>query len=151
MDKDLKKKDMEIILNVCKELNLQVFLDAGLLLGAIREKDFIANDSDFDFGRLQRMAIFLFKDGKSFIVEPLVFREITDSDYDLKPTFESRSPQEMEEFFRSFVKCAEESMGIRSKGESKLKGLLEAKEAHLQDLRALVTIPENLGKTLVRP
>ena len=108
-------------------------------------------EKDRGFGRLQRMAICNIKDGKFYIAEPLVFREIKETDFDMKATFESHSEQEMEEFFRAFIKCAEVSLGIKSEGEAKLQGLLEAKEDHLQDLRALVTIPENRGKTLVRP
>jgi len=47
---ELLKKDLEIIIKSVKELNLTLFLHAGTLLGAIREKDFIAHDHDFDFG-----------------------------------------------------------------------------------------------------
>ena len=105
-------------------------------------------DRDMDFGRKDRLAIFLFKDGKEYIVEPLVFREIKTDQILSEPTFESRSKTEFYDLLRAFVKAAE-AVGIRSEGEAKLKGLLEAKEAHLQDLRALVPTPVN--KTLAEP
>jgi len=102
------------------------------------------------FGRHHRLVIMLIRDGKTFIAEPLVFRELGDYELIQKATFETNSRGELEQFFQAFLNSAE-SIGIKSEGAAKLKGLLEAKEAHLQDLRALVTIPQNSGKTLVRP
>jgi phosphorylcholine metabolism protein LicD len=47
-------KDLEIALKVIKEMNLRIFLEGGTLLGAIREKDFLSHDCDFDFGILRK-------------------------------------------------------------------------------------------------
>jgi len=43
-------KDFDLILKVTKELNVRIFLEGGVLLGAIRNKDFLYHDNDFDFG-----------------------------------------------------------------------------------------------------
>jgi phosphorylcholine metabolism protein LicD len=49
MDENVKK-EIELIITTFKELSVRIFLHAGTLLSAIRDKDFIPYDNDYDFG-----------------------------------------------------------------------------------------------------
>lgn len=100
------------------------------------------------FSTRKRLAIMLIRDNRMYIAEPLVFRELKDGEIDLEATFDPKSNIELEQFFRAFIQAGE-AIGIKSEGESRLRGVLEAQGDHLKDLRLLVHLPA--GATLGKP
>jgi len=60
-DKKKATKDLKQISNIFKKHNIEIWLDAGTLLGAIREKDFIEWDEDIDLAIKDKSDEDLFK------------------------------------------------------------------------------------------
>ena len=55
MNKQVAKEFLFKVADIFDKHNLKFYLDYGTLLGAIREKDFLSNDSDIDLGSYDRL------------------------------------------------------------------------------------------------
>lgn len=108
----------------------------------------VRTENGWDFGRTFRLAIILFRNGKVYIAEPLNFIELPEYLEPVKATLECKSSEEFLDFIKAFQKAGQQ-IGILENSEAELnrfKGLVEAKNEHLKDLRMLIICPHQ--KTL---
>jgi len=85
------KKEIEIITTVFKEMSIRIFFHAGTLLSAIRDKNFIPYNNDYDFGMFREE---ITADMREKIIEKLVnnkfiLRELRRQSY---PVFKLYAP-----------------------------------------------------------
>ena len=79
------------------------------------------------------------KDGKKYLVKPvdLVLQELPHDHFTPVDSTIKLSGYESDEFLKSLAEELDR-MGVKTDSDFKIKGLLEAKEKHLQDMRRIV-------------